>query len=583
MMALKPNGSPSRALVGLVAAAVVAEVAYATLAILSRQFRYGSGQTERPILAVLAVLGLAFGAYLIGLGLAVRCRPGRALCAAVVVPAVLFRATLLPAPPIQEVDIYRYLWDGAVSVEGVSPYRYSPKQVLDEYREQNLPRPRLPEDFRRLMRLLDRSPALATILQRVHHGDLPTVYPVVSQAVFAAATWIASKDSSLVTRLVVMKAVLVGFDLATLGLVFLLLRIAGRSMGWAVAYAWCPLVVKEIAGSGHLDSIAVFLATWAVYLAGKTFFAQAASPARGLAGSALLLALGVGAKLYPIIFAPLLLAGGLARFGIRAVLVPAILFAAVTSLLLVPMWPTPPTPPGAALAAPVSPPILPPPPDSRQAVAAQDPSRGLAAFLRHWEMNDFLFLVVVENVSPTGQTAVSERAWFSVLPESWRERVLGPIAGRVQGDAHRAAFLLARLLTGALFLAVAVVLAWRGWSPHDAERWLRAVFLTAAWFWLLAPTQNPWYWLWALPFLPFARSRLWLLVSGLALVYYLRFWLLYHWPESPVPGFRYRGALLFDFVVTWLEFAPWFAALAAEAYCRRLAPRARCRTDDDDE
>ena len=29
--------------------------------------------------------------------------------------------------------------------------------------------------------------------------------------------------------------------------------------GWAITHAWCPLVVKEIANSGHLDSSATFL------------------------------------------------------------------------------------------------------------------------------------------------------------------------------------------------------------------------------------------------------------------------------------------------------------------------------------
>ncbi|MFM9961618.1 MAG: hypothetical protein ACKV2Q_10370 [Planctomycetaceae bacterium] len=52
---------------------------------------------------------------------------------------------------------------------------------------------------------------------------------------------------------------------------------------------------------------------------------------------------------------------------------------------------------------------------------------------------------------------------------------------------------------------------------------MEATFLIIAWYWLLLPTQNPWYLTWCLPFLPFARGRAWFALSVLAFVYYLRF------------------------------------------------------------
>ena len=39
-------------------------------------------------------------------------------------------------------------------------------------------------------------------------------------------------------------------------LVLRLLTQTGRHRGWAIAYGWCPLVIKEIANSGHLDALA---------------------------------------------------------------------------------------------------------------------------------------------------------------------------------------------------------------------------------------------------------------------------------------------------------------------------------------
>jgi hypothetical protein len=77
---------------------------------------------------------------------------------------------------------------------------------------------------------------------------------------------------------------------------------------------------------------------------------------------------------------------------------------------------------------------------------------------------------------------------------------------------------------------------------------------------------------WALPLVMFARSKAWLAVSGLVMVYYLRFWLAYQWPDQPVLGTRYSGAAFFDLVVTWIEYGPWLVWLSWGTARRRAAP-----------
>jgi hypothetical protein len=54
------------------------------------------------------------------------------------------------------------------------------------------------------------------------------------------------------------------------------------------------------------------------------------------------------------------------------------------------------------------------------------------------------------------------------------------------------------------------------------------------------------------------------LVSGIVFAYYLRFWLADHYSAAAVLGTRYTGAAFFDFVVTWVEFVPWFVFLLSE-------------------
>jgi hypothetical protein len=214
--------------------------------------------------------------------------------------------------------------------------------------------------------------------------------------------------------------------------------------------------------------------------------------------------------------------------------------------------------------------------DDQDTVSA---TSGLAAFLTRWEMNDFLFLIVIENLRPE-QPPQSTPAWFSIVPESWREFIVQPIANIAGVDIQTASFVSARALTAGVFLIIAMALARRVYERPDGGRFLEVIFLTLAWFWLLSPTQNPWYWVWAMPFLPCARGKAWYAMSGLVMVYYLRFWLQYHHPLPPTLGTAYGGTQFFDFVVPWIEYGPWIAWLAISAYRRQRILASMDQTTD---
>ncbi|MEA1951365.1 MAG: hypothetical protein U9N87_08270 [Planctomycetota bacterium] len=485
------------------------------------------------------------------------------MLAVILLTSILIRIVSLFSWPILEIDIYRYIWDGAVTLEGTSPYRYSPEQaLLDE------PQKHFPEDLRRLIELRKRSPALGTILSNIHYGELPTIYPPVSQAVFAVAVFVTPVNAGVFTHMVVMKSVLVLFDLGTLMVVIGLLRLAGRHVGWSVAYGWCPLVIKEVANTGHLDSLAVFLTTLALYFAVKPL-------ADGVRGrrvqaivAAMLLALAVGAKLYPIVLVPMLILLWCRTQSWRWAIVATAIFLVTATIVLWPMVPlqTAGVPPHSGTE--VANGVVPLPPLHVADVEPQDPTGGLKAFLSRWEMNDFLFMLVHENLKPAADVEPARRAWFLIVPEDWKAAVLSIPSQQLEMSEFPTAFILARLFTAIVFVLVVGLLLWQAKSSDDPTVWLRAAFLTLAWLWLLSPTQNPWYWTWALPLVMFARSRAWLVLSGLTMIYYLRFWLIYHWPEPPLLGTRYGGESLFDFVITWIEFGPWLLWLAWETIRR---------------
>lgn len=526
----------------LITLAVASAVLYEVIRHLSQSFAFGADQQARPILLVLALFGVLFGLYLVATRVAVQASQQRLTLPIAIVAAIIFRAILLCSEPIQEVDVYRYLWDGAVTHAGVSPFGYAPQQVLDATR---IIPATADQDLLTLVDLCKSDESLLGVLKRVHWRKVKTVYPPASQAVFYAVHKLTPTGTSVTARVRIMRAALVLFDIATMFVVLALLRLTQLPDGLLVGYAWCPLLIKECANSGHLDSIVVLITAVGIYLivrSLRTATRQRAegssrvSPSSILAGC-LGLALAVGAKIYPIILLPWLIA-----FCWRE----RWLSIAGPLVFLVGSW---------LVMAPMLPSSI---PDRAAAGKAQQPgpSSGLAIFAKYWEMNDFLFLIGVENLKPTQPDRPG--AWFVVLPNSWRQQMVDWGATTFGWKRKLVPFLLTRFLTAAIFGIVALGLA--RWARREDTPliWLQAAFLTIAWFWLLGPTQNPWYWTWTLPFLPFMRFKAWWAMSGLLFIYYLRFWFEYHWAHTPVAGTPYASVSFFDMVVTWIEFAPWF-------------------------
>jgi hypothetical protein len=512
-------------------------VLFSAITFLSSRFALGSEPKQRPILAVFALFTVAFGVYLYAVRKATNGKTELSV-RKILFFSVVFRVVTLFSTPILEIDVYRYIWDGNVVAAGVNPYEFAPKEVLDANEKS-------PPDLKQLSGLSKSSSALQTILETVHFGNLPSPYPPVSQAVFATAALLTPDSAAAETHLRVMRFLIVLFDVGTLWVLILILKHLGKSLEWAIAYGWCPLVLKEFANSGHLDSITVFFTVAAAY-------ALIRLGTKAMWVSAVLLACATAGKFFPLVLVPVFVTAWLRmgdgetrwKQGVLALTT----YCIATAALLVPMF------------MDVSPP--------EEFVKGDKSTDGFHAFVRYWEMNDFLFMITIENLKPAELSRASHPPWFTVVSDSTRVAIVN--AGESRGLPPREVpFLLARLITASIYGLIILWTAGRLWHQRSAERLLRACFTSLAWLWLLAPTQNPWYWTWSLAFIPFAGRRGWLWVSGLAMMYYLRFWFEYHYTGRPVFGTQYQGTEFFDYVVTCVEFGPWLLFMLVMALVGR--------------
>lgn len=249
------------------------------LSVLSRMLEAGIIAREHA-LAWLASGGMAAGVlYLTGLYQA-KIRQVHVSPARIALVAVLARLIVAVAPPMLESDYQRYLWDGAVAANGISPYRHAPGEVIAG----TLQGP----DSERLADLARRA---GPVLTNINHPDLTTIYPPVAQATFAAAYTILPFSPGGLRILFCLA------DAATVLLLTRLLRALALPVAQIAWYAWNPLLLREVYSSLHMDVLLLPLIAGALL---------AAIRARGGAAAAWLV-VASAVKVWPILLAPLML------------------------------------------------------------------------------------------------------------------------------------------------------------------------------------------------------------------------------------------------------------------------------------
>ena len=207
----------------------------------------------------------------------------------VIVLAVALACRLLVVAdmPTLSDDAYRFVWDGRVQAAGINPYAHAPASPslfgLRDYR----------------------------IFPEVNRPHTRTGYPPTNEVALYAINRVAGEGTTQV------KLAFVAVEAAAVALLLMLLARAGMSPGRVALYAWHPLAIFEIAGTGHPEPLLMAL-TLAALLAWDR-------RARVTAGAAL--GAAILTKFTPLLLAPFMVRRLGARFVAAAAVAAGLVLA----------------------------------------------------------------------------------------------------------------------------------------------------------------------------------------------------------------------------------------------------------------
>jgi len=180
--------------------------------------------------------------------------------------AVLMQGILIFSRPTLTDDMYRYVWDGRVQAQGISPYRYPPNA---------------PE----LLSLRDKD-----IYPSINRKPVVTVYPPAAEAAYFLLWRIWPDNVHWFQAAMAAGSLLAGI------LLIGLLSDLGYSPARALIFLWSPLLVFETAHAAHVDGLVLpfLVGAWWARVRNKDVL------------TGFLLAIATAMKFYPALLLPFL-------------------------------------------------------------------------------------------------------------------------------------------------------------------------------------------------------------------------------------------------------------------------------------
>ncbi len=211
---------------------------------------------------------------------------------------LIFRISTLFSFPELSDDIYRFIWDGNLILNGHNPYLYLPSEISSQFE----------------------TGFMSVLFANMNSPDYYTVYPPLCQFIFSAGSFLGHEDlylSSLFIKTFIFLA-----ECGSILLIVRLLEMKGLDKNLVSLYALNPLVIVELSGNAHFEGIMIFYLLMGFYFLEK----------KNLMLGGIAIGLAVSVKLLPILIIPFLPK----ILGWRNAIITSILIICIPVLLFIP-------------------------------------------------------------------------------------------------------------------------------------------------------------------------------------------------------------------------------------------------------
>ncbi len=186
---------------------------------------------------------------------------------------IILRFVLIFAFPNFSDDIYRFIWDGRLLVNGMNPFDHLPSYYITQ---------------------ASVVPGLTPELySHLNSPNYFTVYPPINQLLFAIAAYFSPNDFAKFS--IILKSFLFLCEVGSIYLIISLLKHFQLPEKNVLLYALNPLILLEIMGNVHFEGAMIFFLLLSIWLIAVQ---------KRLALSAMAMAGAIASKLLPLIFLP---------------------------------------------------------------------------------------------------------------------------------------------------------------------------------------------------------------------------------------------------------------------------------------
>jgi hypothetical protein len=310
------------------------------------------------------------------------------------------------------------------------------------------------------------------LLGKINFPESPSIYGPAGQVFLALQStplWLyrqvfPDRVIPLSWRIQCLRLFFLAVDLLTCFLLLKSLRLLGQSINWWYIYILCPVLLKEVGNSLHIDLLSTLFGLLAFYaLCTKRYL-----------NSAILLALGTGVKMYALVLFPFYVIWSRSK---------RLCFAYVLTMLglyLPFIW-----------------------------SGGDEIWLGTRYFSDLWSMNDFF-------------PGLLRELLYSTMVNEWAAVDAYPIGVYERSSVQ----LLSRQISLSCFVCFFLFQIYRSlknkFSMMEQCKVVSWMIMAVFWF---SPVQNPWYYLWGLPFFVLSGRNIILLMVGMSQLYLFNFYM----------------------------------------------------------